>query len=334
MRAVLKADAKLLTTLADGHPFVPLELLVGGPFVLPEPLWNRQRLTTLGMLVVTLSGLGCYPTATWLPDSSGFVYTEGNKRLVLHDLTKGRRVLIADINCDRVAVSPDGLLIAVAVLEEGGWHVVLYDREGNEQKRSHGKLEAKKEDFGLPARLYWARRGDKVLIEVPTSSAAVYDVKNNSLKKIPDYPGNSLKEIAGNPSIALAVDGTPMCPDSKGFIAITFDEKVEKFKFVVVDWNGKQRAIEANEELRKVLRMQFKDEERWENAVARMVALPYLRSSQWEGAVASISDSGISLRFDTKKLEATGRVLQCPLTTEKEPIRHQHEFPDGANQTC
>jgi Tol biopolymer transport system component len=108
----------------------------------PRSIGHPRALATLGMLLVALSGSGCYPSATWLPDSSGFVYTEypeTSGRLVLHDLAKGRRVLVdRHIRCDRAAVSPDGKRIAVV---ETDWEVVVYDLEGKERQRSKALIE-------------------------------------------------------------------------------------------------------------------------------------------------------------------------------------------------
>jgi hypothetical protein len=269
----------------------------------------RKALAWFAMLAVALSGFGCHPTASWLPDSSGFVYIDGSRQLVLYDLARRRRVLADNLHCDRPALSPDGKQIAAAIHGKGGgWHVVIYDREGKELQRSLGKVEVDppKDAFVSPPLLYWAPKENKVLIvEVYRRAAAIYDVNKNSLKQVP-----------GDCGYPLAIEGTPICPDSKGFLTYTWDGNV-----AVMDWNGKSQVIRVNEDLRKLL---------GEADRGSMSEFPYFHCSRWEGDVASVSDSVVSLRFDTKKLEATGRVLPLPLTNDKEPIRHQHEFPDGA----
>ena len=106
-------------------------------------MFLRTTRTPLTALVVIAAGCssGCLPTATWLPDSSGFVYTEGApaKRLVRYDLAKGRpRVLVEDTEGDAhlPAVSPDGKRVAVAQGKEGRLRVILFDLDGKELQRS------------------------------------------------------------------------------------------------------------------------------------------------------------------------------------------------------
>src|SRR5262249_41593719 len=75
----------------------------------------------LALLLVTCTG--CVEGITWLPDSSGFVYTEEDGQRLMHfDLAKGTaRTLVADTKCETLwpAVSPDGKRIALAqVLQE------------------------------------------------------------------------------------------------------------------------------------------------------------------------------------------------------------------------
>src|ERR1700752_4481947 len=81
---------------------------------------------------------GCVDGVSWLPDSSGFVFTTDRGQLVLHDVsTKTTRVLVEDTKSNTYwpAVSPDGAKFAVARLHFDGkrkshLQVVVYDRKG------------------------------------------------------------------------------------------------------------------------------------------------------------------------------------------------------------
>src|SRR5688572_27588973 len=85
----------------------------------PPPCTRRLRLVALlGLAGLTLLLAGCFPNVTWLPDGSGFVFTEkGGRRLIHFDLrTKERRVLCDDTKAKTMwpAISPDGKRVAVA----------------------------------------------------------------------------------------------------------------------------------------------------------------------------------------------------------------------------
>src|SRR5437660_11025954 len=94
-----------------------------------------------------LAAAGCR-TVGWLPDSSGFVYTDDRdcRRLVHYDVTTGKRnVLVAQMPARTPwpAVSPDGKHVAVArLLKAAGQkkadalQVILYDLKGKEVRRS------------------------------------------------------------------------------------------------------------------------------------------------------------------------------------------------------
>src|SRR5262245_605828 len=98
------------------------------------------------LLLALLACTGCVPQVTWLPGSSGVVYTAGQdgQRLVHFDLaTNKQQVLVSDTKCQtaRAAVSPDGKRIAVARINHlenirDQWQVLIFDLKGNLVQKS------------------------------------------------------------------------------------------------------------------------------------------------------------------------------------------------------
>src|SRR5207248_7817817 len=84
----------------------------------------------------------------WLPDSSGFVYTDSGEfqQLIHYDVAKGeRRVLVEKLPAATMwpALSPDGKTVAVARLVRAqgmektlNLQVIEYDLKGKETHRS------------------------------------------------------------------------------------------------------------------------------------------------------------------------------------------------------
>jgi len=258
-------------------------------------------------LLVVLCGTGCVPRATWLPDSSGFVYTSEGAfspaRLILHDLVKGRRVLVDNLRggCARPAVSPDGKLFAVTRHEAFGFvQVVVYDLKGKEVKRSKG-VEFK--ESGEDAYLYWAPQGDNVLLAYE-GGTGIYDLKENSLNYFPKV-------------LAMEIGGTPICPDGKGFF-ISQPDGFDHLKFGVMNWQGKSQEINA-----KAVKLRSE-------ADRMIVGNPQYHSSGWDGDVAFVSWSTFGARFDIQKREASTKEIAPSLTADKKVIQQQYEFPGGA----
>lgn len=200
---------------------------------------------------VLFCACGCYERdVAWLPDSSGFVYTDKEgTRLVQYDVgKKARRVIVEDtkLYCRGPAVSPDGKHFALAKCESTSTVgsrtvtrklvVVIFDREGREQGRS--KVLEFEENARAPAGEYdtgtspgwslvcWEGHPDRLL-----TPFGIYDRKADRWIKLPAIP------------IVFTVPGCP--PTAKGFLAAEVDplkpgvtEKKGERKLCFIDWDG------------------------------------------------------------------------------------------------
>src|SRR5258708_3945045 len=109
---------------------------------------SSHRVTFMLILAgAALSGIGCDRTAliSWLPDSSGFVFTEDDGRSLIHfDIKNQTRKTIvkdSDTRTLKPAVSPDSKQIAlVRIVAEkdkpARLQVLLYGFDGKRIRRS------------------------------------------------------------------------------------------------------------------------------------------------------------------------------------------------------
>jgi hypothetical protein len=201
---------------------------------------------------------GCVPNVVWLPDSSGFVFTEPagfhcgeqQKRLVKYDIAKKQRAIIVDNLKSAVttwpAISPNGTEVAVASITWDGdqtkLQLIFYGLTGKELRssRKYDWVERKKnnkDDF-WPTLVFWGAP-DKVVVtaihpDLPTNTTAIIDLKSKEIVKIEDripflYPGN-----------------IPFRPDGKGFLCFqgkAGDAPLSGLAFV--DWNGNETKIDG-----------------------------------------------------------------------------------------
>jgi dipeptidyl aminopeptidase/acylaminoacyl peptidase len=260
-----------------------------------------------------VAGAGCLPNASWLPDSTGFVYTGGpnHDQLILYDVKEGKgRVLVKkDAGPAWPAVSPDGKRFAVALRKRDGdaakLEVAVFDRDGKELQRSK-PMDWRPTGGGdeLAAQCFWAPDGDRLLLSSEGLSA-FYDVKT----------GGSVKMALG----VATFGNTPIRPDGKGFLAYR-----EGGQYVFVDWDGKEKEVEAKS---KDL---FGGDEDPASPRGGLLAFPLMHSSRWDGSKATASWGDVRIVVDTDKLTATRETIKPALTADKKVIQHQVELAGGA----
>ena len=187
---------------------------------------------------------GCLPNATWLPDSSGFVYTGGPHKdtLYLYDLEKkeprrpggkGRRPGVAGPSRRRQTYRRGATPLSTAAffpcLGRGSvtLKVIVFDRDGKESHRSP-KLEWADRNPGDQDK---RRRGpcgapgqEKLLI-CSDGKTGIYDLKTKSVVK--------------HDRIVSTFGASPILPDGKGFLACNNTER--EGGLVAVDWDGKEK---------------------------------------------------------------------------------------------
>jgi hypothetical protein len=244
-----------------------------------------------GLVLFLLLIAGCdlkHDSVTWLPDSSGFVYTAGKgTQLHLYDVGKrASRSLVAGLDgrtpCP--AVSPDGRQIAVACVRvkgnAGTIQVLRYDLTGKEQHRS--RVLSWNNDEVEPtevkdADLCWSPDGRKLLIVCPELGTAVYDLKKDSIKPLRGL-------------IPLVIAGSPFLPDSNDFLACRWSGR-EPRQVLICDADGFETNIERKQKLSA--------EER--EKLHRLLLYAPFYTTEWEGSTAVVSRYTAVLRLDTGK---------------------------------
>ncbi|HLW68599.1 MAG TPA: hypothetical protein VKS79_24985 [Gemmataceae bacterium] len=218
-------------------------------------MFRAPRWLALPGVLTCVALSGCIPNVVWLPDSTGFVFSESgpaqpgkepNLRLVKYDIAKKQRDIIVD-NLKQAlttwpAINPAGTEIAVASVTWKGdqtkLQLTFYDTTGKELRTSkeYDWVEKKKENDNdsWPTLVFWCT-AEKVLVtpihsDVPTITAII-DLKSKEIVKVKDrfpffYPGN-----------------IPCRPDGKGFLAM--GDKNSGLFFV--DWDGKETKLEIKE---------------------------------------------------------------------------------------
>lgn len=270
---------------------------------------------------------GCINGVSWLPDSSGFVYTTSKGELILFDLkSKSKKTLVANTKSNTYwpAVSRDGKRIACASLKhergkQGKLQIVLFDLTGKEVHRSPtfawGAAPDKDlgEDDGNMTQLFWAPEGDKILVYGSThgthGTTGIYDPATQRMATFPR-------------SAPAAFGASPIRPDGKGFLLASLTPNGEKLKsLAVVAWDGKEKNID--------LKFDVEREDNDNTTVGLMLVWPMMRASHWQDNVAVLTSGTTRIRIDTEKGVATlDTIDRANVSLGDQLIWQQHTFAD------
>ncbi len=188
-----------------------------------------RRLAPILLLCGSLFSSGCLPSAGWLPDSSGFFFTENKgKRLCFYDcVKKTRSTLVEDTGGETFlpGVSPDGTEIALARItrakgKQDRLQVLLYDRKGKLNKTSK-EFEipgAPRDEKNLEQRapvMVWWQPGHKILVGDLSDRAPAPGAEKGPTSIVYDPRKNDFTALSTFPCIILP---QPLLPDGKGFL--------------------------------------------------------------------------------------------------------------------
>jgi dipeptidyl aminopeptidase/acylaminoacyl peptidase len=264
--------------------------------------------------LLPLLAAGCLPNATWLPDSSGFVYTGGEHKdkLYLYDLAKKETRVLAEKGAGPAwpAVSPDGKRIAVAVRSDDGSNinleVIVFDRDGKELHRS-GKINWARHDAGLgqvATQAFWVPGQDKLLLS-SDGVTGVYDIK--------------MKSSTTMDETACTFRNTPIRPDGKGYLAVQKDAK----GLVFMEWDGTEHEIKLTD------KDAFEKRNGGDDPLTGMLFFPLMHSSRWDGSTAIVSWDDVRVKIDADKFTASLEQFKPALSEDKKIIQDQVRLADG-----
>ncbi len=305
-----------------------------------SPTKHLRRVAVPLLCALALTTAGCVPGFAWLPDSSGLIFSAGERgqKLVHYDLARNRRhVLVEDTGAETnwPAVSPDGRQIAVAklLLKKGekktNLQVLLYSRAGKLLKRSKvfdwaesdkpAPSDANNDRTAWP-QLFWGPKDDKIIVHA-VGYTAIYDAQADRL-------------IHAGQGWLLAFGGTPVRPDGAGFLIIknwqrwlkSGDGKNQQGvdpEFTFVDWRGKVQPLKAPGLFLDPAALK---KEKDENKLMALLC-PALYESGWRGDVASVSWNEDRLSYLTGKGQAVLERIKPDRTADGLLIMRRHQFP-------
>ncbi len=270
------------------------------------------RLAARAALLLGLVALpGCWPGVAWAPDSSGFYYTDGEKRdkLMFFDVaTKKARVVVADTKAQFnlwPAVRADGKEIVLArVAEQGDKAVVklvFFSPDGKELRTTKEftvPLDAKdpnKKDAKAVVQAYWSAKPNKILLSI-TGMGLIYDVAGDKFT----FPDGAV----------FTFGNSPFRPDGKGFLGIQMPKDkadLKDMKYGSFDWDGKFTELKFGEGQDK---LEAKD---GDLRPLFLLFMPGLHRSRWEAGAALAETMTMQLRMDYDK----GKVSMKTVAGEK-----------------
>lgn len=285
-----------------------------------------SRSLFLFLCVGMISTVGCVPGVTWLPDSSGLVYTNNKGELRILSATTGKTRRLA-IKCNGTiwpAVSPDGKRFASVDLQRVHTRGVGFEAKfqtriqinvhsptGEQVHQSPvldwGPERAKgfySEQVGKGMQLFWSR-ADRILLSCE-NTAGLYHLKTKKLQTF----SNSMLSV---------ISQTPVRPDGKGFLLLPGVED-KKMRLQFVDWKGQSKTIRG---VTENLRNDNKEDE----ALLSMLAVPPVFHSRWKGSTAVISWSGKELQINTDKGMSSWHKYLPKRTDEDKIIQYVHQLP-------
>jgi hypothetical protein len=205
---------------------------------------SRARKVMVACLL--LATTGCVEDGvTWLPDSSGFIFTNKDGTQVVHFDVKRRAQRIVTPFTGKTkwpGLSADGKRLAVADCirtstkgsSKYSLTITIYSLEGEQLKHSkpftftsEGTSETKEESF-----LDWSGPAGKILV-CSGFGFGIYDTVQDKFIRCDAVP--------------YPIAGTPVIPSKKGFLALS-----ELKGIVYYDWDGWETSFEGLEDLEKI----------------------------------------------------------------------------------
>lgn len=265
----------------------------------------------LGSLTVLVLLTGCVPGVTWLPDSSGVIFTAGDHQLLHYDIPKrAQRVIVADTKTNTIwpAVSPDGRRVAVARFVTNRdtpdtVELIIHDLEGKVVQRSStflwGPGSGTSNMHVSETFLFWSPKSEHVVV-LAGSKTGLYDVRNDGLILLDD-------------ALPLVINTTPFRPDGEGFLFCRKKDDVA-LTYHFVNWEGREYNLDMKP-------LPAADGNEW-------MRFPLLYNAHWEANTAVVRHAHGSLRLDAGKLR--GELRNDPANEPVEEVRQQAAFANGA----